>query len=64
YDIHKTLDQESVEIELSRLYRVLNEMEREDLLSSRWEKSIAGPKKKMYTMGEAGRKKLRTILLE
>jgi PadR family transcriptional regulator PadR len=64
YNIHKTLDQERVEIELSRLYRVLNEMEREDLLSSRWEKSTAGPRKKMYTIGEGGREKLGKILLE
>lgn len=64
YDIHKRLNQERIEIERSRLYRVLNEMEREDLLSSRWEKSTAGPRKKMYIIGEGGRKKLREIHLE
>jgi PadR family transcriptional regulator PadR len=63
YDLHKRLDQERIEIGLSRLYRVLNEMEREDLLSSRWEKSTTGPRKKMYTIGVQGRKKLREILL-
>ena len=64
YDIHRRLEQEKVDIELSRLYRVLNEMEREDLLNSRWEKSTAGPRKKMYTIGEGGREKLGKILLE
>jgi len=64
YDIHRRLEQNRVDIELSRLYRVLNEMERENLLNSRWEKSTAGPRKKMYTLGEGGRKKLGKILLE
>ena len=64
YDIHRRLEQNRVDIELSRLYRVLNEMEREELLNSRWEKSTAGPRKKMYTIGEGGREKLGKILLE
>jgi PadR family transcriptional regulator PadR len=64
YDIHKRLDQDRIEIERSRLYRVLNDMEREDLLSSRWEKSTIGPRKKMYILGKEGQKKLREIHLE
>lgn len=64
YEIHKRLEQERVEIELSRLYRILNEMDRENLLSSRWEKSAYGPRKKMYTIEEGGRKVLREILFE
>ncbi|MHA2163134.1 MAG: PadR family transcriptional regulator [Candidatus Thorarchaeota archaeon] len=64
YDIHKRLDQERIEIERSRLYRVLNDMDREGLLSSRWEKSTAGPRKKMYVIGKEGYKKLREIHLE
>jgi PadR family transcriptional regulator PadR len=61
YDIHKRLDQDGIKIERSRLYRVLNEMAREDLLISRWEKSTAGPKKKMYVIGKEGKRKLREI---
>jgi PadR family transcriptional regulator PadR len=64
YDIHKRLDQDRIEIERSRLYRVLNEMDREDLLNSRWEKSTTGPRKKMYVIGKEGQKKLREIHLE
>jgi PadR family transcriptional regulator PadR len=64
YDIHKRLDQDRIEIERSRLYRVLNEMDREGLLSSRWEKSTIGPRKKMYIIGKEGVKKLREIHLE
>jgi DNA-binding PadR family transcriptional regulator len=64
YDIHKRLDQLRIDIERSRLYRVLNQMEREDLLNSRWEKSSIGPRKKMYSIGKEGQKILREIHLE
>lgn len=64
YDIHKRLQEEGLDIELSRLYRVLNEMDEEGLLKSRWQTSTLGPKKKMYTIGEAGREELNSILLE
>jgi DNA-binding PadR family transcriptional regulator len=63
YDIKKKLELHKVEIELSRLYRVLNEMEKDGLLKSRWKISSIGPRKKMYTIGEKGKKELRKILL-
>jgi DNA-binding PadR family transcriptional regulator len=64
YDVHRRLEQEGTEIEFSRLYRILNEMDEENLLESHWEKSTIGPRKKMYTIGEEGRRKLRKIFLE
>jgi DNA-binding PadR family transcriptional regulator len=64
YDIHKKLGQNNVKVELSRLYRVLNEMESESLLNSRWANSTSGPNKKMYSVGEEGKKELRKILLQ
>jgi DNA-binding PadR family transcriptional regulator len=64
YDIHRRLEREGIEIEFSRLYRILNGMDKENLLKSRWEKSTAGPRKKIYTIGEEGIKELRKIFLE
>ncbi len=64
YDIHKKLGTMDVDIDLSRLYRVLNDMKKEGLLDSRWEKSQSGPRKRMYVVTEGGQEKLREILLE
>jgi len=64
YDIHKKLGTMDVDIDLSRLYRILNDMKKEGLLESRWEKSQSGPRKKMYRVTEGGREKLREILLD
>jgi len=64
YDIHKKLGTMDVDIDLSRLYRVLNDMKKEGLLDSRWEKSQSGPRKRMYVVTEGGQEKLKEILLE
>jgi len=64
YEINKKLSQAGIEVELSRLYRVLNEMRKEDILESRWEKSHSGPKKRMYRLGGRGREELDRILLD
>lgn len=64
YDIHKKLGAMDVDIDLSRLYRILNDMKKEGLLESRWEKSQSGPRKRMYMVTEGGKEKLREILLE
>ncbi len=64
YDIHKKLGAMDVDIDLSRLYQVLNNLKKEGLLESRWEKSQSGPRKKMYRVTEGGKEKLRESLLE
>jgi PadR family transcriptional regulator PadR len=64
YELHKKISALDVKIEISRLYRVLNEMLREELLEGKWEKSYFGPKKRVYKLGEKGRKELDNILLE
>ena len=64
YQIHKVLISEEVKIEISRLYRVLNEMMREELLEGRWEKSRIGPRKRVYKLGKKGRNDLNNILLD
>jgi DNA-binding PadR family transcriptional regulator len=62
YEVHKKLASQEVKVQISRLYRILNEMLKERLLESRWEKSQLGPKKRVYKLGEKGRKKLDGIL--
>jgi len=62
YEVHKKLASQGVRVEISRLYRILNEMLKDKLLESRWEKSRLGPKKRVYRLGEKGRKKLDGIL--
>jgi DNA-binding PadR family transcriptional regulator len=64
YDIHKKLGKIDVDINLSRLYRILNDMNKEGLLESKWEKSQSGPRKRMYRLTEGGQEKLREILIE
>ncbi|UCH02713.1 MAG: helix-turn-helix transcriptional regulator [Candidatus Bathyarchaeota archaeon] len=64
YEVHKALAIEGVELEISRLYRVLNEMRKEELLKSRWTKSRLGPKKRMYQLSEKGKAALHEIFLD
>jgi PadR family transcriptional regulator PadR len=64
YQIHKVLVSEEIKVEISRLYRLLNEMMREGLLESRWEKSRMGPRKRVYKLGEKGKKELNNLLLD
>jgi len=64
YDVSKKLAISGVEVELSRLYRVLNEMLKEGLLQARWERSRFGPRKRIYRLGRKGREELDNILLE
>ena len=64
YDISKKLAGKSEKIELSRLYRVLNDMAKEGLLIGHWEKSERGPKKKVYSLDKKGREQRDKMLLE
>lgn len=64
YEAHKRLASEDVKIEISRLYRILNEMLKEGLLESRWERSQLGPKMRLYRLSKKGGKVLDKILLD
>ena len=64
YEVDKRLKRQGVEVELGRLYKVLNEMLREGLLESHWHKSQLGPKKRVYQLGGKGKEKLEKILAE
>jgi PadR family transcriptional regulator PadR len=64
YEVHKKLSSEAVDIEISSFYRVLARMLNEGYLESRWEKSPSGPRKRVYRLGEKGRRELDRILLD
>lgn len=64
YEIHKILESQGIKIEISRLYRVLNEMLKNQMFSSRWEKSQSGPKKRIYKLNIKGKKRREEMLLE
>lgn len=62
YEVHKKLDAEGRNIEVGRLYKVLNKMLEDRLVEGLWEKSDLGPRKKMYKIGGNGRKVLEELL--
>ncbi len=64
YEVNRRLALQGIEIELSRLYRVLKHMQKKGLLNARWEKSRFGPRKKMYSVSEKGKEERKEILLE
>lgn len=64
YEIHKILKTQGITIEISRLYRVLNEMLKDNWFSSTWVKSQSGPKKRIYKLAKNGRKKRQEILID
>jgi DNA-binding PadR family transcriptional regulator len=64
YEVHKSLSSRGVEIEISRLYRILNEMLREGLLEGTWEKSHKGPRRRIYKIREKGKDELNKVFLD
>jgi len=64
YDINRRLAQQGMSSNISRLYGILNEMQKDQLLRDRWERSKEGPRKKMYSLTDRGREALNEVLLE
>ena len=46
YEAYKKLIQNKIDIQLSRLYRILKEMQEKAILDFRWEENPSGPRKK------------------
>ncbi|MES0325803.1 MAG: helix-turn-helix transcriptional regulator [Candidatus Bathyarchaeia archaeon] len=63
YDINRRLAQQDMSSNISRLYGILNEMQKDRLLMDRWERSKEGPRKKMYSLTDKGKEALNEILL-
>jgi DNA-binding PadR family transcriptional regulator len=64
YEVHKELASVKIKVGISRLYRVLTEMSQDGLLEGRWEKSRLGPRKRIYRLGQKGKKQRKKILLD
>lgn len=64
YDINRRLAQQGMSSNISRLYGVLNDMQKDMLLWDRWERSSKGPRKKMYSLTDQGKVALNEILLD
>lgn len=64
YEVHKELASEKIEVGISRLYRVLTKMLLDGLLEGRWEKGRLGPRKRVYSIGEKGKKEREKLLLD
>jgi DNA-binding PadR family transcriptional regulator len=50
YQINKLLQNQNININISRIYTILNNMETDMLLYARWEKSSTGPRRKIYSL--------------
>ena len=64
YTAYQKLIQNKISIQMSRLYRILNDMQEEETLNFRWENNPSGPRRKYYFVSKKGLKKLDNILFE
>jgi DNA-binding PadR family transcriptional regulator len=62
YQLHKKLAAEGKDIEVGRLYKVLNKMLEDRLVECLWKKSDLGPRRKMYSVSGNGKKVLEQLL--
>lgn len=62
YELRRLLAPMIGDVEITKLYRVLKEMEKEGLIESIKEKGPHGPARKVYRIGPRGEKQLRVIL--
>ncbi len=64
YDIHKQLEERGLKLRIGRLYEILNQMSRKDLLKDTWQPSPSGPQKRVYRISAKGRKQRENILMD
>jgi PadR family transcriptional regulator PadR len=58
YELRRELAARAGELDPAVMYRSLREMERGGLISSRWMHSQTGPRRRVYDIAPAGRRKL------
>ncbi|MEY2513053.1 MAG: PadR family transcriptional regulator, regulatory protein PadR [bacterium] len=64
YDLRRELHARELEIDRAVMYRGLRDMEQSGLISSRWADSVAGPRRRVYSITESGRGELERIVAE
>ena len=64
YDLRRELRARELEIDRAVMYRSLRDMEKAGLIASRWADSEAGPRRRVYSLTEAGRQELERIVAD
>ncbi len=64
YEMHKELEEKNIKIGIGRLYSILTDMKESGFLEDKWEKSKAGPKRRIYRIARKGKIEREKILME
>ena len=64
YDLRRALHARHLDFDRAVIYRGLRDMERAGLIESRWTTSEAGPRRRVYSLTEAGHEELARIASE
>lgn len=60
YELAEFLHQNHFDVDLATVYRKLQSMERRGLITSRWEPSVSGPARRVYSISSQGSVNLRS----
>lgn len=63
YELRRELGARSLQLDPAVMYRTLRDMERDELISSSWERSDAGPQRRVYEITEAGRREMHSVVV-
>jgi PadR family transcriptional regulator, regulatory protein PadR len=64
YDLRRALHGRDLEIDRAVMYRSLRDMEQAGLIVSRWADSVAGPRRRVYSITGRGRAELERIVAD
>ena len=64
YDLRRELHGRDLEIDRAVMYRGLRDMEQAGLIISRWADSVAGPRRRVYSITGRGRAELERIVAD
>jgi len=62
YELRRLLETHGVATETGAMYRTLRKLENEGRASSRWEDSVAGPRRRLYQVTRKGRHDLHDLV--
>lgn len=62
YELHRQLEAQGVNTEISALYKTLRKLEDEECVASTWVKSAAGPSRRLYQLTVGGRRELDALV--
>lgn len=62
YELHRHLEAQGVNTEISALYKALRKLEYDGCVASSWVKSAAGPSRRLYQLTTKGRRQLDALV--